>query len=225
MPVYRHYLRPMRFLTVGLILLPVFFSCTSRYFVAVLQPTKTKSIAKSRVKVMVKLSNQTLLGNRIAVINASSEQVSVFPIDIVLEIPKANLTLPAVMDYRNYVSMRFTEANRQCAEAPSPSICSRTIDKYFSRYMRVRPFAFGDINPRKKRTGYFAFNLPDPFNPTGQSREAADKLINEHHILEGIIKVRVSPASGYREMMYEFPVSVITSTDKNKKLLRILRNF
>ena len=136
-------------------------SCTNMFFVAVVQPTETKVIEQNKIKVYIDLSGKSLLKNRIAIVNKSDKTISVHPIDVVLRIIHAGVTLPAVSDYREYVHMRYGEAIKKCSDAEYPSSCSDAIDKEFKRYHKVKPFDFGDNygknrqHDTQQQTGYY----------------------------------------------------------------------
>jgi hypothetical protein len=175
---------------------------------------------------MLRLSSRSLLRNRIAVINRSAEKVAVYPVDITLHIPELNITLPAVIDYARYVEMRYSEAAKKCSETDRPRRCGRYVDKYFKRFLNVRAFNFGEIKPGKKKVGYFAFNLPDPFNTSREARDAGKVLQKTERLHKGKIIVTVSSValeSSQTELV--FPVKIIASSDKSSQLLTILHFF
>ncbi|MBN1309109.1 MAG: hypothetical protein JXA18_14390 [Chitinispirillaceae bacterium] len=200
-------------------------SCTNKFFVAVVQPTETKAIARNRIKVYIDLSAKSLLNNKIAIFNKSRETISVYPVDIVLCIERTGVMLPAVTDYREYVRMRYAEARKKCSDADHPRSCTDAIDRVFKRYLKAKPFVFGEIPPGTKRVGYFAFNLPDPFNTTGQAKRAAEVLRSKMNLLYGQIEVNAVLLSNQQDLEFVFPVNVITSSDENDVILGVLKNY
>lgn len=205
----------------------IMVSCTSRYLVTAVKPVSTKAQIRNRIKVMLKLSSNSLLKNRVAVINRSTVEVAVYPVDITLQIPELNFTLPAVMDYRGYVTMRYEEGSKKCDENGSVTDCKKTVEKYFKRFLHVKTFQFGEIPSQKRSIGYFAFNLPDPLNITDDARNASKIILDaDQSTHDGIITVAVSSiALEPQKTIFVFPVKVISSTDKTKKLLRIQKIF
>jgi hypothetical protein len=176
---------------------------------------------------MFKLSSRSLLRNRIAVINRSNNKVAVYPVDITLQIPDLDLTLPAVMDYKDYVTMRYQEGLKKCEESSTDQGCKKSVDKYFKRFLRVKTFQFGEIPSKKKSIGYFAFNLPDPLNITEDARNASGIILDsDQYTHDGKITVTVSSiALEPQKTSFVFPVKIISSTDKTKKLLRFQKIF
>ena len=200
-------------------------TCAPRYFVAVIEPGATKSLKKGRIKVMIDISSNSLLRNRIRVVNGSREPVAVYPVDITLNIKGSEVILPAVLNYHEYVTMRYDEARKRCSGTEFRYTCIEKIDKYFKRYLKVKQFPYGEIPPRKKITGFFAFNLPDPFNSTDQSKRVADLLREKKKMTAATITVRVVAVDSGKDLFFNFPVNVITSDDEQNTLLRIMRNY
>ena len=200
--------------------------CSSTRMVVVIKPQKTKSRWKNQIRVFIRFSSKSHLENRLAVINASKTRVSVYPVDVTLEIPEAKLTLPAVLNFNDYVKKRQKAAAGQCLKSTRPKRCSRYIDRFFRHYRNVNIFRFGEIPSRKKQTGYFAFNLPDPLNESAQSKRAQKLLRNKGRVIKGIIRVTVHTAAiEPQQQEFIFPVRVIISRDEKTKLLKIMKYF
>jgi len=217
-----------RFIIISILLFLVTFFVTScnRYFVVVIFPTNTTVVTKNKIKARIELSSKSLIKNRIGIINGSSEVVTIRPEDITLEIEQTGIKLPAVKDYHDYVEMRYTEAKKKCESTEYPFACVDGIDKYFKHYHDVKSFQFGEIPARKNNSGYFAFNLPDPFNTTAQAKRTEELLREKGTMLSGKIIVRITSASsGSQVAQIVFPVSIITSSDKANTMLRIMQNY
>jgi hypothetical protein len=194
--------------------------------VAVIRSKKASSPWKHRIRVFIRSSSQSLLENRLAVINASKSTVAVYPVDVTLEIPDAEITLPAVVDFNEYVTKRFSKAKKRCGESTRQKRCTRYVTRFFDHYSGVKTFSFGEIPPRGKREGYFAFNLPDPFNTSPQSKQATRRLRRKGKILNATIKVKVSTVSfDDQPLEFTFPVKVLLSKDKKPKFLRIMKYY
>jgi hypothetical protein len=201
-------------------------TCGPPRIVAIIRTRKSSSRWKNKVKVFIRFSSRSLLENRMAVINASDATVAVYPVDVTLEIPKANITLPAVVNFDDYVSRRASEAKKQCAVTKRPKRCSRYVTRYFNHYSGVKTFSFGEIPPKGKRNGYFAFNLPDPFNQSSESKRVKKRIKNKGRLLKGTIRVMVRTVTiDPQELVFTFAVKVMVSKNEKTKTLRIMKYF
>ena len=200
--------------------------CTSPRIVAVIRSKKAGSPWKKHIRVFIRFSSRSLLENRLAVMNSSESTVAIYPVDVTLEIPDAEITLPAVVDFNDYVSKRYSNAKKRCKESTRQKRCTRYVTRFFDHYSAVRTFTFGEIPSRGKREGYFAFNLPDPFNTSAQSRQATRKLKEKGRTVDGTIRVVVTPVTFEAvPVEFTFPVKVIISKDEKPELLRIMKYF
>lgn len=201
-------------------------TCGPPRLVAIIRTRKSSSRWKNNIKVFIRFSSRSQLENRIAVINASDATVAVYPVDITLEIPKAKITLPAVVNFDEYVNMRASEAKKQCTETKRPKRCSRYVTRFFKHYSNAKTFSFGEIPPKGKRNGYFAFNLPDPFNQSSESKRLKKRLKNKGRLLNGNIRVMVRTVTiDPQEQVFIFPVKVMVSKNEKTKTLRIMKYF
>jgi hypothetical protein len=192
-------------------------------FVAVIVPRKTTSMICGGGKGKIFFSRGNPLKKKITILNSGKETIMIVPADVILRIEKAGVVLRAIDDYKGYVAMRFKEAKRECASSNHSYYCADAIETFFRPFLEAKPFQFGIILPGQEKSGYIAFNLPDPFNRTAEAQQLADSLKSMMSLLDGQIEVNASALSKNRKFV--FPVNVTTYSDAQQNPLLIMRYF
>jgi hypothetical protein len=192
-------------------------------FLTVISSGKITSLAIDKVNVHIQISRNNLMENNLIITNKSKDIVTIEPQDVVLYIENEKFVLPAIIDFKKYVTMRYTAAKTECSQSKYPYPCADSIESFFKPFLNVKPFEFGTIKPGEKRGGLIAFNLPDPFNRSEEAQCLADSLRTKFKLLDGKIVVHASKKS--QNLEFNFPVNVTTFTDEKFFPLNIMRNF
>jgi hypothetical protein len=158
---------------------------------------------------------------KLTVTNRSRETVVIGPGDIALRIDRAGVVLQVQEDYKNYVAMRYGAAVQECGRGDKSSRCRRTLEELFQPFTDAKPFEFGIIMPGTIKTGYIAFNLPDPFCRTEEARLLADSLKSMMNLLDGTIEITASALS--KDRQFVFPVNITTHSNANRNPLSSMR--
>jgi hypothetical protein len=190
-------------------------------FTAVMSPSKTTAVTRDRITVAIECSQDIIMKTKLTVTNRSRESVVIGPGDIALRIDRAGIVLQVQEDYKSYVAMRYASAIQECGRGEKTSRCKRTVEELFQPFTDAKPFAFGIIMPGAIKSGYIAFNLPDPFNRTEEAQLLADSLKSMMNLLDGIIEITASALS--KDRQFVFPVNITAHSNADRYPLTSMR--
>jgi hypothetical protein len=189
------------------ILLLLTVSCRDTVYVAFSFSGKDLNMSGSfsGVEVLINLSSESPLKNRLEVRNNSDEAVSVSTGDVLFRIKGRRFTVPVEKKYDIFINEITNGAILLCNESGQPYRCVDAVTKRSDMH-KGKGFEFGTVEPGEFKKGYIVFDFPMPFNNSTVERNFLRELKKGNQVLKSDIVVELNAAN--RDTTLVFPVSV-----------------
>lgn len=194
------------FVAVGLLCGMFSLQCKNPRFLHIESESGSSIINKKigGVEIAMELSTNSLIDNKLAIINKSKRKVIIRPDDISIEFPGASLRATAVRDYNAFLSFRAKQMESLCSKSSQPYSCADQMRTFYNQFKNLG-FSFDDtILPRHTSVGYIAFNIPLLVNNTKWDN---DSIVNK---ITGSASARIKVAFvvNHKKRIVTFPLRV-----------------